>query len=174
MNQLRRIPFVFISSQLAENCDTVYGTLKRLGEHWAKLNGGVAVRLWNVYGAYEDSTVKSHVVADFIHQALNTNKIIMQTDGQEKRQFIYIEDVCDALHESFNHKGVFDITTLKWDSIYGMASLISTHTGCELVVGHKKGTTLEVPHKPLVPQWNSKINLSEGLKKTIKLFRDKK
>jgi len=174
MNQLKNIPFVFISSQLAENCDTVYGVLKRLGEHWTQLNNGVTVRLWNVYGAYEDSTVKSHVVADFIHQALNTNQIIMQTDGEEKRQFIYIEDVCDALYQSFNHKGTFDITTKKWDSIYGMASLISTHTGCKLTVGYKQGSSLEVPHKPLVPGWKSNINLITGLKKTIQLFRDKK
>jgi nucleoside-diphosphate-sugar epimerase len=98
----------------------------------------------------------------------------MQTDGEEKRQFIYIEDVCNALHESFNHKGVFDITTLKWDSIYGMASLISTHTGCNILIGHKKGTTITAEHKPLIPHWKSNVNLSVGLQKTIQLFRDKK
>ena len=37
------------------------------------------------------------------------------------------------------NNGTFDITTLKWNSIYEMANLISYHTGCEIIVGNKKG-----------------------------------
>lgn len=173
MSQLKNIPFVFVSSQLAENNNTIYGVLKKLGEHWSELNNGVAVRLWNVYGSYEDQTIKSHVVADFIHQAINNKKIIMQTNGNEKRQFIYIEDVCDALYNSFNCKGLFDASTLQWNSIYDVAEIISKYTNCEIITGNNKGSSLIIKNKPLVINWQSKINLDEGLKRTIKLFMDK-
>ena len=41
-------PFLFISSQLAEEYDTVYGVTKRLGEVWTRLLKGVFIRQWNV------------------------------------------------------------------------------------------------------------------------------
>lgn len=171
--QLNGIPFVFISSQLAENNDTIYGVLKKLGEHWTKLNNGTAVKLWNVYGNYEDSSVKSHVVADFIHQALKTKQIKMQTTGEETRQFVYIEDVCDALYNSFNNKGIYDISSLTWNSIYDIANLIKKYTGCEIIKGNKTGTSLIIKNKELVPGFSAKVDLDNGIYKTIELFKEK-
>ena len=65
------IPMLFASSQLAQEYDTVYGSTKRLGEVWTKLLGGVSVRFWNVYGPLENISERSHVISDFIHQAVN-------------------------------------------------------------------------------------------------------
>ena len=79
--------FLFVTSQLAEECDTVYGATKRLGEVWTQLLHGVCVRVWNAYGYMEENNVKSHVISDFIYQALETGKIIMMTNGEEWRQF---------------------------------------------------------------------------------------
>ena len=40
---------IFMSTQLSEKCDTVYGVTKRLGEVWGSMVGGLSFRLWNVY-----------------------------------------------------------------------------------------------------------------------------
>ena len=48
---------------------------------------------------------KNHVMTDFILSALNNNKIDVKTDGQESRQFIYVDDASYALTkimESYN------------------------------------------------------------------------
>jgi nucleoside-diphosphate-sugar epimerase len=172
MDQLIDIPFVFVSSQLAEDCDTVYGVLKRLGEVWTQLNGGRVVRFWNVYGAYEPQSVKSHVVADFVHQALSNDIIRMMTDGQEKRQFIHIDDICRALHLSFEYKGVFDASTLQWNSIYEVAELVSKHTGCQIVRGTKSGSSLVITNKSLICE--AQTSLDAGIRKTIDLFKRKR
>ena len=172
MDQLTNIPFMFVSTQLAEDCDTVYGVLKRLGEVWTKLNGGRVIRLWNVYGAYEPRTIKSHVVADFIHQALSTNQIKMMTDGNEKRQFIHVDDVCNSFHTSFNHYGIYDASSLQWNSIYEIAQLISEFTGCEIIRGNKSGTSVLIENKPILCKAN--ISLRDGIKKTIELFKEVK
>ena len=52
MRQLKRDkkPFLFVSTQLAEEYDTVYGATKRLGEIWTRLLDGLFIRQWNVYG----------------------------------------------------------------------------------------------------------------------------
>ena len=108
MPQLREsgLPFLFVSSQLAEECDTVYGVTKRLGEVWTKLLNGVRIRLWNVYGAYEAPSERSHVISDFIHQALATGQIKMMTNGEELRQFIYIDDVCRAFEQAIYNRNL--------------------------------------------------------------------
>jgi hypothetical protein len=43
--QAAKAQFLFVSSQLAEEHDTVYGSTKRLGEVWTHLLGGTRVRL---------------------------------------------------------------------------------------------------------------------------------
>ena len=94
MTQLQKSkkPFIFISSQLAEDKDSIYGLLKRLGETWTKQIGGTCVRLWNVYGELENMTERSHVAGDFVAQAILNGKIEMLTDGQGERQFIQTKD----------------------------------------------------------------------------------
>lgn len=169
MDQLKHIPFVFVSTQLVADCDTIYGVLKKLGELWTELNGGRVVRLWNVYGAYEGHSVRSHVVADFVHQALNTNEIKMMTKGNEMRQFVYIDDVCEALHKSFEYRGIYDASPLVWNTVYDVAKLISENTGCDIIRGEKEGSSVMI--KNIQTICDTKISLDQGVSRTVELFR---
>ena len=67
-------------------------------------------RLWNVYGGYETPSERSHVVADFVWQALQHGEIRMLTTGKERRQFVYIDDVCRGLDTAL-HDNVQDVST---------------------------------------------------------------
>lgn len=168
-------PFLFISSQLAEEYDTVYGVTKRLGEVWARLLNGVFIRQWNVYGPVEEEGIRSHVVADFIHQALTTKEIRMLTTGEEKRQFIYIDDVCEAWYKALdeNIKGIHDITSFEWVRVIDVANIIAKLTGATVIPGTKIGSTPLTPIKGKIPDWYPKIRLEEGLKRTISYFKEK-
>jgi nucleoside-diphosphate-sugar epimerase len=165
----RRVPFLFVSSQLAEEYDTVYGVTKRLGEVWTHLLEGIRVRLWNVYGAPEEQGERSHVVSDFVYQALRSGKIKMLSDGKELRQFIHIDDVCSALHHAFSgpFTGVYDITSFEWVTVGEVASIISQLTGCCIIPGNKSGTTPITPIRGKLPGWHVKTSLRDGLKKMI-------
>ncbi len=168
-------PFLFISSQLAEEYDTVYGVTKRLGEVWTKLLNGVFIRQWNVYGPNEEENIKSHVVADFIHQALTTKEIKMLTTGEEKRQFVYIDDVCEAWYKALNDnlKGIHDVTSFEWEKVIDVANIIAKLTGAKVRPGTKIGSTPLTPIKGKIPGWFPKINLNDGLKKTVNNFKNK-
>ena len=107
-----KVPFVFTSSQLAED-NTVYGVTKKLGEFWTRQIGGCFIRLCNMYGANEEASERSHVVSDFVNQARD-GKIQMLSDGAERRQFIHLEDACDALHRISN----------SWISIKDVADIV--------------------------------------------------
>ncbi len=175
MPQLREsgIPFLFVSSQLAEEHDTVYGVTKRLGEVWTHLLKGVRVRLWNVYGAYEASTERSHVIADFIHQALDTGRIAMMTTGEEMRQFIYVDDVCNAFETALDKRleGIYDVSSFEWVRILDVAKTIGAITGAKVIPGERVGSTPITPMVGRIPDWLPQVDLHEGLRRTIERYR---
>jgi nucleoside-diphosphate-sugar epimerase len=166
--QKQKTKFLFVSSQLAEETDTVYGVTKKLGEVWTDLLGGVCVRVWNAYGFMESEDIKSHVISDFIYQALETGKIKMMTSGEEWRQFTHIEDLSRAFHSAFGIKNrnrtVYDASSYEWVRIIDIANMIGEITGAKVLPGDKIG------HDPLpslnmgrVPGWLPAFTLREGI-----------
>lgn len=172
--QKARIPFLFVSSQLAQEVDTVYGATKRLGEVWTRLLGGVRVRLWNVYGAFEPPSERSHVVADFVWQALHHGEIRMLTTGEELRQFVFIDDACRAFHQALQQRlaGVYDVTSFEWVRVRRVADVIAELTGVKVVRGELHGSTPITQMCDKVPDWTSMVALEEGLARTVALYRE--
>jgi nucleoside-diphosphate-sugar epimerase len=163
-------PFLFVSSQLAEEYDTVYGVTKRLGEVWTRLiPAGVFIRQWNVYGPVEATSERSHVIADFIDQAIKTGEIRMLTTGEERRQFIHVHDVCEAWYLALaqNLKRIHDVTSFEWVQVIEVAKLIGGLTGAKVIPGEMIGSTPITPIKGKIPGWFPKISLEEGLKKMV-------
>ena len=175
MPQLREsgTPFLFVSSQLAEEHDTVYGATKRLGEVWTHLLNGVRVRLWNVYGSYEDENERSHVVADFVHQALTKRRIEMMTTGEEVRQFIHVDDVCRAFHLAMQRRlqGLYDVTSFEWVRVLDLAQIIGDLTGAEVVPGSRLGSTPLTPMVGKIPDWEPTLTLRKGLEAMVAFYR---
>ena len=173
MPQLQRhkTPFIFVSSQLAEETDTVYGSTKKLGELWTKQIGGMCVRLWNVYGVLEEITEKSHVIGDFIHQAITNGKIKMMTTGEEKRQFIHIQDACEGLHHVLENNlddAVYDLTSFEWSTIRYVADIIGKYANAKTIPGATKGAMRSIAViKGKPPGWSPKIILAEGIRMMV-------
>lgn len=166
--QKHKTPFIFISSQLAEEVDTIYGATKRLGELWTQQLGGSCVRLWNIYGAPEETNEKSHVVGDFVYQALSTGEIRIMTTGEEKRQFIHINDACEGLHYVLDNNlndSIYDLTSFEWSSIKRIADLIGDYTKAKVIPGIQKGAIRNLTATKGRPHgWTPKISIEEGLK----------
>lgn len=160
--------FLFISSQLSEEVDTVYGVTKRLGEVWTDLLGGTCIRVWNAYGYMEEDTINSHVISDFIYQALRTKKITMMTNGEEWRQFTHITDLSRAFHMAANGKDlrrtVFDASSYEWVRIIDVANMIADLTGAKLVPGNRVGhNPIASPNCGRVPGWLPTTELRDGI-----------
>jgi nucleoside-diphosphate-sugar epimerase len=167
------IPMLFASSQLAQEYDTVYGSTKRLGEVWTKLLGGVSVRFWNVYGPLENISERSHVISDFIHQAINAKKISMLTTGFELRQFVHVEDVSRAMQMAMNQEltGIYDITSFEWVSIYEIAEMIGALLDVPVIRGLETGRTPTTPLTGKIPMWLPTISIEKGLMQMIDVAR---
>jgi nucleoside-diphosphate-sugar epimerase len=164
--------FLFVSSQLCEEADTVYGATKRLGEVWTQLLGGACVRVWNAYGFMEEANIKSHVLSDFIYQALKTKKITMMTNGEEWRQFTHIQDLSNAFHMAANsanrRRTVYDASSYEWVRIIDVAHMIADLTGAKVFPGATKGHD-PVPAQNMgrVPGWLPTVELQSGIRAMV-------
>ncbi|SRR5258706_10432032 len=174
-NQLegQKKDFLFISSQLSEETNTVYGVTKKLGEVWTDLLNGVSVRVWNAYGVMEKQDIKSHVISDFIYQALLTKKITMMTSGEEWRQFTHINDLSNAFYMALNTKGllrsVYDASSYEWIRIIDIANIIGEFTGAVIYPGSQKGhDPIEAINVGRIPGWLPSVELKDGIKEMIK------
>lgn len=175
MRQIREAqkPFLFASSQLAQEYDTVYGSTKRLGEVWTKLLNGVCVRFWNVYGPVEEISERSHVVSDFVNQAFYEKRIEMLTTGEELRQFIHVDDVCRAMHSALTQQltGIYDISSFEWTPVLRVAKMIAGKVDADVVPGNQEGRTPITPLVGKVPGWFPDVSLDTGIDRMIERLR---
>lgn len=165
-------PFIFASSQM-QNMDNPYGTLKKLGEHYTALLGGISLRFWNVYGP-EEIGIKSHVITDFIHQYKETGHIKLMTNGSEQRQFLHADDCANGLicimglqlsNSLPTNCKVVDLTNFEWTSIKELAIMI---TGSESNItlgteGDKVQTLKNEPNQFILKYWRPEISLRDGI-----------
>ncbi len=169
-------PFIFSSSQMSNMNHSPYGVLKRVGEFYTQSLGGINVRFWNVYGIEHDPA-KFHVITDFINMAKNDGHIAMRTNGDERRQFLYADDACEALITLGNHFPTltkdrnYDITSFEWNSIADVASLVAKEFKVTWSRGEIFDTiqnkTENLPEGTILKYWEPKIFLEEGIKRII-------
>ena len=166
--QLDGKPFMFVSSQQASVANA-YGVSKSIGETWTQLLGGVAVRLWNIYGEMEPESERSHVVADFVRQAKETGEIRMRTNGLEHRQFTHVLDACRALHLAMiqQYHDIYDASSYDWLTIRQIADFIAAETGAKVIPGKIEGRDFNTPYVGKMPGWSADTKLEDGLREMI-------
>lgn len=170
--------FLFVSSQLSEEVDTVYGVTKRLGEVWTGLLGGTCVRVWNAYGNMEEENIKSHVISDFIFQAIKTKKIMMMTNGLERRQFTHITNLSNAFYMALNAKNrrqtTYDASSYEWVRIVDIAHMVADLTGARVLPGSKTGhDPIASPNCGRVPGWLPTVELRDGIRAMVEEAKNK-
>jgi len=106
------IPVIFTSSQAAKSPDNTYALMKRICEIEADRfnkdkyhNADIRVfRLTNVYGGLEYLERKNTVVKKFIVANNENSAIMINGDGSQIRDFIHVDDVCEAIYLCMQRK----------------------------------------------------------------------
>jgi len=170
-------PFVFVSSFAAEFTDNPYGITKKMAEMWLERTPCRIIRIGNIYGKIKENNEKSDVISDFITQAIFNNVIKMNTNGEEKRQFIYYRDAVNAIKtvSEQSENGIYDtFYNSEWISIIQVAEIIANLTGSDIIKGKQKGVEREVSPRKNIKDFSSNISILDGLSKTIGSFLSKK
>ena len=140
----------------------------------------------SIYGPNDNfDPISGHVISSLIHkfhaaQKNNLSELLLWGSGQPKREFIYVDDVVDAcmflMKRENNIKLPINIGTGNDITIRELADLISKKLNFSGKIMWDKTKPDGAPRKLLSSSkinkmgWHSKVNLSEGLDKTINWF----
>jgi UDP-glucose 4-epimerase len=127
------IPVIFSSSQAVKNPNSsVYAMTKNICEQiFKQYNKYFILRFSNVYGGKNFINEKSSVIATFLRAYKNNQKIIINGDGLQTRDFIHCNDICKVIIkciESPYINKILDIGTGKETTILKVANMFKTNT----------------------------------------------
>jgi UDP-glucose 4-epimerase len=163
-----------------------YGISKLAGEHYlyyyqqvAGLNY-VALRYANVYGPRQDPFGEAGVVAIFSQKTLMNDQPIINGNGKQTRDYIFVEDVVEAHMAVIENsiKGIFNVGTGKETSVNQLFRHLVDISGAKVkeVYGpEKRGeqirSVLDYTKLKKATDWEPKVELYDGLKMTVDYFR---
>lgn len=165
-----------------------YGISKLCGEqylsYYQRVSGlqMVNLRYANVYGPRQDPDGEAGVVAIFIQKLLNNEQAIINGNGRQTRDFVYVEDVVEANLAVMGQEtqGTYNVGTGQETSINDLLRILIAHTNstCKEVHGPaKKGEQARsVIDSSKIRQelsWEPRMELSEGLRRTLDYFRER-
>ncbi|NIU87087.1 MAG: NAD-dependent epimerase/dehydratase family protein, partial [Nitrosopumilaceae archaeon] len=142
----------------------------------------VSLRYGNVYGPRQDSKGEAGVIAIFTDKFMANQQPIINGDGRNTRDFVYVDDVVQAnwlaLRKKTNHF-VFNIGTSKETSINDIFKKLKKLTNSKLKskhgpakAGEERRGSLDCTRAKRELGWRAKVDLDEGLDLTVQWFRE--
>jgi len=168
---------------------SVYDEAKRFAEaltmayhRYHHINTGI-VRIFNTYGP-RMRLDDGRVIPNFIQQALRKEDLTIYGDGSQTRSFCYVDDLIDGIIKLLYSEEHYPVNIGNPDeiTIADLAKLVNE------VIGNKKETVLlkgkvagddpmrrqpDITRASTILKWVPKINLHQGLEKTIPYFLEK-
>jgi UDP-glucose 4-epimerase len=163
-----------------------YGVSKITGERylecWAGLGGGRALtlRLANVYGPRQDPAGEAGVIAIFTSRLLGGERCIVNGDGEQTRDYVFVGDVADAISRGVASDvgGVVNVGTGAETTVNELYQRLAslTRVGREAEhapakPGEQRRSVLDPTRAKALLGWNASTTLDEGLTQTVLWFR---
>ncbi|WP_328793750.1 NAD-dependent epimerase/dehydratase family protein [Heliomicrobium undosum] len=163
-----------------------YGISKHTPEHYLQLYRelygivGVALRFANVYGPRQDAAGEGGVVAIFTERLLRGHAPMIYGDGEQTRDFVYVDDVVDAMLmvldakiEQLDHS-VYNVSTGQATSVKALFKQIRELVGADLSAQVAPARAGDILHSYLDSSriedavgWRPKTPLRQGLAQTV-------
>jgi CDP-glucose 4,6-dehydratase len=147
----------------------------------------VITRCANVFGAYDLNW--SRIVPGTIRSCLNNENIVLRSDGQQKRSYVYAEDVANAylkIIKSQNKKVVGQVFNIGNDKQLSVLEIVQSICK-KLSIDMEKRLIIEARAKYEIEnqsissdkiktelEWEEKFHFSKGLSKTIEWYKTNK
>ncbi|MEM3267803.1 MAG: NAD-dependent epimerase/dehydratase family protein [Conexivisphaerales archaeon] len=161
-----------------------YGWAKYLAERELRMMKDVKVAIARIFHAYGENIYLQHdrsqVIASLIRKAINYpgEDFVVWGDGKQKRCFVFIDDVIDAIellrkHSEKNGFLALNVGSDEEISIDQLASLIIKLSGKRIEIKHDTskptGAMRRIPDLTKIQRmlgWRPKTSLHDGLKRT--------
>ncbi len=174
-----------VHEDLPPNPDSPYAVSKLAAEYYVRTIGTlwgietVSLRVFNAYGPGQ-SIPASHapVIPRFLKQALGGGSLVIFGDGRQTRDFVYIDDVTDALVAAATAAGVdrlvINVGSGRETSINELAATIGRVIGRSIeplyMTGESPGVAQLCADLSLAREklgYRPKVSLEEGLRLTL-------
>ena len=162
------------------NPESNYAQNKIDGEKLVSKNKGISLRYFNVYGPGQ-SKEYAGVISIFIEKALAGEPLIIYGNGDQSRDFVYIDDIVDANIAAMNYSGpekIFNIGSGNNIKLIDLAKLIIKlcDSDSEIILRKPRYGDLfyscaDVSKAKNELNWTAKTELELGLKKTIEFYK---
>jgi UDP-glucose 4-epimerase len=164
-----------------------YGVSKLSGEfyltyyHLAFGIPYVALRYANVYGPRQSSQGEAGVVAIFISQLLAGKAPVINGDGRQTRDYVFVGDVVRANLAALDSDFIgpvnigtrieTDVVTIcRWLREESGSKVEAVHGPAKL--GEQRRSCLDISRAAQVLGWKPEVSLQAGLEKTIAYYRE--
>lgn len=166
-----------------------YAFSKKANEDLAKLYynlyglNTIGLRYFNVFGRRQNPYSEySAVIPKFIKAILNGDEITINGNGEQSRDFTYIDNVIEANLKACITNGnaagqVFNVALGQNTSINELYKLLSVFLGKETKVNHGperkgdiKNSLADIEKTKNVLNYNPKYSIKDGLEKTVKWY----
>ena len=150
-------------------------------DYWRQHNLRIKIaRIFNTYGPNMHPN-DGRVVSNFIVQALKGEQITIYGDGSQTRSFCYVDDLIEGFIKLMNSidkiTGPINLGNPNEFTILELAKLIveKTNSGSKIIFkdlpeDDPKQRKPSINNAKKLLEWEPKVNLSEGLIKTIEYF----
>ena len=165
-----------------------YGVSKRSGEHYLyfySIEYGipyVALRYANIYGPRQDPHGEAGVVAIFTLRLLSGQQPVINGDGKQTRDYVFVKDVARANLTALqaNYCGPINIGTSIETDVNQLFQHLRTLTNSSLPEihgpakpGEQRRSVLTANRAREVLSWSPTVGLEEGLRETVAFFRSR-
>ena len=164
-----------------------YGASKHTVEHYLYMyhvNYGLkytVLRYPNVFGPRQDPHGEAGVVAIFTGKMLAGEAVMINGDGNQTRDFVYVGDCAKANHLALtvdHQPGIYNLGWGRPTSINEICSVLVNITGYTLPIEYGAAKVGETRHIYLDASkikkdlgWEPTITLEQGLEKTVDYFK---
>lgn len=160
-----------------------YGISKWAGEQYIRFYKEIygldytILRLSNVYGPRQNSKGEAGVISIFVNNAKNNRTLTVFGTGEQVRDYIYVEDVVNAMESSLKISGTFNVSTGKETAVNQLVNKICLEFGFNDVIYAPK-IEGELFRNCLSSQllqshgWQVNYDIESGIDKTIKYFKN--
>jgi UDP-glucose 4-epimerase len=175
-----------IDEEVPQSPESPYGITKMVAEYylryWQEANGlsYTALRYGNVYGPRQDPNGEAGVIAIFARRFLNHESVRIDWDGEQKKDYVFVEDVARANLLAIEHveNDIFCIGTGRGVSVNELYNTLATIIGYkpEIVRAPKRPGDIYLAYfnctkAERVLKWKPQVTLEEGIEKTVEFFR---
>ena len=163
-----------------------YGINKAIGDEYLRYFRDscgleyVSLRYANVYGPRQDGNGEAGVVGIFSQKMLNGDQPVINGNGRQTRDFIYVDDIVEANVAALTKTahGIYNVGTGQETTInelFGILAKLINPAVREVHGPAKKGEqqriALDAGRLQRELEWETKVPLQDGLAKTVEYYR---